>query len=925
MDNPLISVVILNYNRWDLLEKCARSVLASSYAPFEVIIVDNGSTDKSMSRAQECFMSDGRVRYVSLTPNRHFTGGMNAGIQAARGEWVVLLGNDTLLEPDFLSEVAASLGHDDSIGAATPKIFINNAGRTLDNTGGLLDRFGYGHARGRCEQDNGQYDSNNSFFYASGSGPIYRKSVLEQVGGFDPTFMAHSEDVDLSWRMRLLGKKIVYLPNARMYHEVAATLSRPEIRPELLFHIRKNRIAALIKNYGRLNLLKRMPGVLASNALVFLKELFLDLSLPIALTSIRAVWWNVKELPYLMRERARVQKTIRRVPDRDIVAVMEKGSFFAKTFSGLFSGMGKDASAALAYIVLLGVLTFPWFLHLGSAIPGFSSTDEPYGALWDIWRINRSFWHGQPLSATSLIAFPFGVKLYPYGVGLYLGTFYNHLLSILLPPVLAWNIQILINVFLSAYLTYLLAAYLTKSRKAGFIAGMIFGFCPYQFSRMWQHLGLTFNELIPLALFSAVLLKERPSRKAFLFFICAGILLFSFDYSIAYIGFTGLAVFLLYACLPRPKNDTVFLRNACLAGIITCAALAVQVAPIVKNRILLSGTTAASSFNAFHRPFEDLFEQSARPLSYLLPSASHPVLGGITQSFLGSGLYGKSLTEHNLYVGWAALLLAFYGWRTRKKYVPAGQEGDRRGFYVKFFFILAVTAWLFSQPPYWRAGSLRIPMPSVLMYQFLPMYRAYARFGILLVFALSMLAAFGFSYMTRRKGFFAAALVIPVLVVFEFWNWPPYRVIDVSRSPAVYAWLKDQPGGVIAEYPLDVEAPNELYKFYQIFHGKKITNGGLPGTPSNELARSTALLSDSNTTRILRKMGVTYAVVHHDGYGMSGIASDKEELLAIRLNSDLELVRSFPAEDCGGNGMCVRSIGRVDVYELRDSAAGGSL
>ena len=151
------------------------------------------------------------------------------------------------------------------------------------------------------------------------------------------------------------------------------------------------------------------------------------------------------------------------------------------------------------------------------------------------------------------------------------------------------------------------------------------------------------------------------------------------------------------------------------------------------------------------------------------------------------------------------------------------------------------------------------------MYKILPMFRAYCRFGIVVMFAVAVLAGFGLYFILERFKSYKIKIAILCLfcglVLFEFWNWPPYKVIDVSRVPAVYYWLKGQPENfVIAEYPLDTSSPSEKYKFYQITHEKKIINGTIPGTYANKLAESLTRLSDPYTAGVLKWLGVKYAI-----------------------------------------------------------------
>ena len=154
-------------------------------------------------------------------------------------------------------------------------------------------------------------------------------------------------------------------------------------------------------------------------------------------------------------------------------------------------------------------------------------------------------------------------------------------------------------------------------------------------------------------------------------------------------------------------------------------------------------------------------------------------------------------------------------------------------------------------------------------------------------------------------------------MLFEFWNWPPYKVIDVSGVPAVYYWLKDQPQDtVIAEYPLDAGSPNEMYKFYQTVHEKKMINGTIPGTPAHNFAQAITRLSAPGTAAELMKTGVKYVLVHRDGYLQTDLVEDTEELKMIPQNKNLRHIKSFSAQDCPDETMCAQKTGPIDVYEV---------
>lgn len=597
--------------------------------------------------------------------------------------------------------------------------------------------------------------------------------------------------------------------------------------------------------------------------------------------------------------------------------------------------MKKNLAVIIVFILLVAVMTFPLLINIHKSIPGFFSTDESFGALWDSWRIKFSFTHKLSFNHVSVIAHPFGSNMYQPGFISYLWMSLLYFLSILTTPALTFNLQIFFNLFFNGILTYLLVYHLTKNKVSGIFSGIIFAFCPYQFVRIWQHLGLSYNEFIVFSLYAIILLRENYNRRHSVLFFFSLLLLFSFDFSIMFFGFIVLCVFIAYSVVYRlinrklyPKTtDLSYIKKAVFTAMLTIPLLFFQFFSLIKKIFIFSSLNAPSAHNLYRRPFNDLFEQSARPLSYFLPSSSHPVFGKFTEQFVGTKLYGVSFTEHALYLGWIPLLFAFLTfqrWKKNRKFQAQelANSGVNDDFYISFFILLAIVAWFFSQPPWWELGPVKIYMPSFFMYKILPMYRAYCRFGIVVMLAVAVLAGYGLKFVLEglksKNAKSTMAILFCGLVLFEFWNYPPFKVIDISKVPSVYYWLKEQPKGiVIAEYPLDSGSPNEMYKFYQITHEKRIINGTIPGTYANKFAQDIIKLSDPKTEIILKSMGVTYVLIHHEGYLNTELTEDKEELKRIPTNPSLKFIKSYPEQDCPQqNLMCVAKAGPIDVYEV---------
>lgn len=578
----------------------------------------------------------------------------------------------------------------------------------------------------------------------------------------------------------------------------------------------------------------------------------------------------------------------------------------------------------IVFFALIVAMTYPLIFKIRTCMPGFFSTDESFVIIWNAWRIKFAILNHLSLKTTDLIAYPFGINFYSSHFISYIWVLINYLLSVFTTPVLTYNIQVVMNFLLSAFFAYLLSLYLTKSRLAGLLSGIAFGFCPYIFIRSWQHLGETYIWPMPLFLWSLLRLKEDVRLRAKIIYILS-LVLAAINYAVLYYTLIIAGVFFIFL-LRRWSENKKYIKKIILLSLIAMILLLPQFWPVLKN-IFFPQRNVASAWNVYQRPFEDLFMQSAKPLSYFLPSIAHPIFGKFTEQFVGSNLYGISFTEHTLYLGWVSLILAFVAfmrWKKNRKQATRLKQEDAGdyNFYVAYFIFLTIIAWLFSQPPWWNIGSIKILMPSYIMYKILPTFRAYCRFGVVVMFAIAALAGFGLKIILEkfksRKIKYTVGILLCALILFEFWNWPSYKVIDVSRFPQAYYWLKAQQGNVIiAEYPLDITGSNEIYRLYQTLHEKKIINGINPNTKSHQFFKTLAKLSDPNTAGALKAMGVKYALVHRDSYSQTDLIEDKEELSNIPKNPGVRLIKSFPTQDCTQKGiMCIEKTGPIDVYEI---------
>ena len=552
------------------------------------------------------------------------------------------------------------------------------------------------------------------------------------------------------------------------------------------------------------------------------------------------------------------------------------------------------------------VFTFPLIFKINSFIPGFFGTDESFGMIRKFWWYKYSWLHHIPYEKDSYICVPFGFKhqqlfLYP------LWEVICRWLAILSNEIIAYNLVFFSALLLSALIMYRLTFYLTKDLFSSIFSGIIYAFCPYFFARSWQHFGLIHIQWFPLCLLALFKIKDHPTRRNFFFLVFALFIAIAFDDQYAFFTSIVTLVFLLWLIFTGVRKNLALIGLISLAGVIALVLNLPSILAIIGD-VREYSKIAAPAYNLAHRPLEDLFAQSARPLSYFLPAVVHPIFGKFTLNFLGTKLYGESITEHTLYLGWVPLILAFLAlriWFKNRKI----QHVSKDSFSTGFFILLLFAAWLVSQPPWWQIGPLKLYMPSYFFYKVMPMFRAYCRFGVVVMLSVAVLAGIGLKFILDKRRSLIGKIVLTVvscgLVLFEFWNYPPFKVMDLSRVPAVYYWLKAQPGDfVIAEYPIDAFAPKEIYKFYQTKHQKRMINATIPTTPANQLANTLTKLSDINTTGVLKWMGVRFVLVHNDEYNKTELTEWINELKNIPSNPGLRFLRSF-------NG--------IDVYEINAS------
>ncbi|MGH9593055.1 MAG: glycosyltransferase family 2 protein [Bryobacteraceae bacterium] len=241
-----VSVIIPNCNRQDLLGACLRSLARQTYASYEVIVVDNGSSDGSVALVEEMAASfPVPLRLIANTENRGFCAANNQGFAATTSELVALLNNDAEAEPGWLEALESVIRTRDGIGMAASKILVWEDPTRIDKCGHLIYPDGQNRGRGSGQLDRGQYDQIKEVLWPDGCAAMYRRAMLEDVGGFDEDFFAYADDAELGLRARLAGWLCLYTPQAVVRHHRGATLGIGSARRLTL--IERNRVLLVVK------------------------------------------------------------------------------------------------------------------------------------------------------------------------------------------------------------------------------------------------------------------------------------------------------------------------------------------------------------------------------------------------------------------------------------------------------------------------------------------------------------------------------------------------------------------------------------------------------------------------------------------------------------------------------------------------------
>ena len=251
--HTLVSVIIVNYNSGDYLLNCVRSVVESVYPNKEIIVVDNASHDDSVANLRAVF-SD--LKVVRNDLNLGYAAAGNIGIASAKGEFLVIMNPDTVVDTAWLDRLIDATSRFPRGAFFQPKISLMDDPRVLNSAGNMIHIAGFGVCRGLGALDLEYPQGESEVCYASGACTLVRRQALREIGPLEELFFAYGEDKDWGWRASMMGWQSIYVPSSKILHKWSPTLGET---PRKFYLLEFERLLSISKNYSKRTLILLMP------------------------------------------------------------------------------------------------------------------------------------------------------------------------------------------------------------------------------------------------------------------------------------------------------------------------------------------------------------------------------------------------------------------------------------------------------------------------------------------------------------------------------------------------------------------------------------------------------------------------------------------------------------------------------------------
>lgn len=290
-NNPLVSIVILNYNSGNLLLDCIKSILHTNYSNYEIIVVDNASNDQSHIKFKQKFS---QIKLIENDENLGYCEGNNIGVKEAHGDFIIILNPDTLVDPNWIKELISSY-EEFGEGLYQPKILTTADHSILMSTGNMIQLFGFGFSRSRGELDKGKFQKHEIIGYVSGACLFTSSKTFKKLNMFDSFLFAYHDDLDLGWRAAMIGIQSHYIPKSIVYHPIEGFSFKWS--PFKFYLLERNRMYCILTHYSRTTFYKILPSLVLVEVVIFffyLKKRMLKMKFK-ATWNLLMNWKHIKE------------------------------------------------------------------------------------------------------------------------------------------------------------------------------------------------------------------------------------------------------------------------------------------------------------------------------------------------------------------------------------------------------------------------------------------------------------------------------------------------------------------------------------------------------------------------------------------------------------------------------------------------------
>ncbi len=319
---PRISIIIVNYNGASWVRSCIDSLLAQTYKDFEIIFVDNASTDNSITLIEKSFKSIKKLHIIKHTDNSGFSGGNNIGFRQAKGDYILLLNNDTTVGKSFLSDFLKAFDTIPTASIVQSKIVLMQKPNTIDTCGSFWTNtsllYHYGNSKAA---DMPIYNKSFRVFTVKGASVMIKREVIDKIGLFDEDTWCYYEETDFCHRAWLSGFESWYWPQAKVFHAQGGT-SLTFSNDFIQFHNFKNKLLSFLKNFEINKLSYIIPAFLLVNVLLSLYWLFQG-KFKHSISLYKAIGWNIMHLPKTIQKRHSVQG-LRKITDSEYLQFVQK-------------------------------------------------------------------------------------------------------------------------------------------------------------------------------------------------------------------------------------------------------------------------------------------------------------------------------------------------------------------------------------------------------------------------------------------------------------------------------------------------------------------------------------------------------------------------------------------------------------------------